>query len=119
MKCSTCPATQGPCPGEVAARVCELARTREDYRRLLSGAPRGAKPERPAPVPADRRTLDLVSVCPDRGPILSVSLQPACGCAELSECRAGRGATPGRVTLHDCLTCVETVTVGSQGLKSR
>jgi hypothetical protein len=55
---------------------------------------------------ADR--LALVAQCPDRGSVLPVSLQPACGCAELTECRRGRGKRPGSVTLADCLACVTT-----------
>jgi glycosyltransferase involved in cell wall biosynthesis len=49
-----------------------------------------------------------LDACPHRGPVLPLSMQPSCGCAskELSECRAGKGAAPGRVTLRDCLACV-------------
>lgn len=51
------------------------------------------------------RLLRDVARCPDRGGVLPHSLQPECGCSELNECRAGRGSTPGRVTLDDCLLC--------------
>ena len=61
-------------------------------------------PQRPAIDPAVR---DAVNACPDRGGVLPISLQPDCGCqgGELSECRASKGAIPGRVTLQDCLAC--------------
>ena len=59
---------------------------------------------RPAIDPAVR---DAVNACTDRGPVLPISLQDDCGCLgkELSECRAGKGAIAGRVTLRDCLAC--------------
>jgi hypothetical protein len=107
MRCATCPVVRGDCLGETVPRLCELARDRDDYRRLLVARAIGAEPPRSAPVVASRRTLDLVSSCPDRGPVLPVSLQPECGCAELSECRAGKGTPAGRVTLRNCLACVE------------
>ncbi|WP_435005149.1 glycosyltransferase [Tundrisphaera lichenicola] len=51
--------------------------------------------------------LARVAACPDRGGVLPLSMQDDCGCAgrELSECRAGRGAIPGRVTLRECIAC--------------
>ncbi|WP_435010385.1 hypothetical protein P12x_001648 [Tundrisphaera lichenicola] len=50
---------------------------------------------------------DAVNQCPERGPILPISLQDDCGCQgrERSECRAGKGTSPGRVTLRECLDC--------------
>ncbi len=107
MKCPTCPVIRADCLGEVVPRLCELARDRGDFRRLLVARALEADPPQPTPVVASRRALDLVASCPDRGPVLPISLQPECGCAELSGCRAGRGTAPGRVTLRDCLACVD------------
>ena len=58
----------------------------------------------------DRALLAEVRDCPHRGPVLPLSQQPyaAEGCArcgELSACAAGKGNTPGRVTLEDCVRC--------------
>ncbi len=106
MKCATCPVGAGACLGESVPRLCFLARTRADYRLQLL---RTAVESAPA---ASDKAIDLsaalgaVSACPHRGPVLPVSLQPECGCSELSKCRAGRGLVPGRVTLPDCLACV-------------
>lgn len=56
---------------------------------------------------AESRRLALAAACPDRGGVLPISMQDDCGCRgkELSECRAGNGKVPGRVTLRDCLDC--------------
>jgi hypothetical protein len=63
-----------------------------------------------------QEALRSVMACPDRGPVLPVSLQPECGmCGELTECRAGKGQLPGRVTLDDCLHCVSIQNVLSGG----
>lgn len=51
------------------------------------------------------RILAAVAVCPYRGPVLPVSQQPECGCAELTACRAGKGQRPGKVTLANCMEC--------------
>jgi len=62
---------------------------------------------------------DAVIACPDRGPVLPISEQDDCGCQgrEVSLCRAGRGARPGRVTLRDCLDCREDwIRAGAGGL---
>ncbi len=98
-----CP--ESPCPGGSNPGICQhLARlaawrslTPDEQARRLSAT-------RAAVDPAVR---DAVNACPDRGPVLPLSLQDDCGCLgkELSECRAGKGAIPGRVTLRDCLTC--------------
>ena len=80
--------------------------------------PLGAKPP-PHPIvaqirspgfdPVERaRLLTLVSTCAHRGTVLPPSEQPACGCAELTRCRAGRGPRRGAVSLDDCLACVAT-----------
>ena len=98
-----CPST--PCPGRSDSGVCahlgSLASwnrltTEEQTRRL--GHPR---------VPIDPLVRDAVNDCPWRGSVLPISLQDDCGCLgkELTECRAGRGAIAGRVTLRDCLDC--------------
>lgn len=55
--------------------------------------------------PDQRTVLAAVNACPELGPSLPISQQPECGCAELYECRAGRGETPGRVTMGDCRDC--------------
>ena len=52
--------------------------------------------------------LERVAACPYRGSVLPPSLQPECGCAELTECQVGRGLVRGRVTLRDCLDCVQS-----------
>ena len=99
--CGSCPvpARSRPCPAvtEGVLRYCELADPsgpayRAEYRAWLAGLPTPA-------------TLESVRTCPDRGSVLPVSKQPECGCAELTECRAGRGKTPGAVTLAECLNC--------------
>jgi hypothetical protein len=55
-----------------------------------------------------RDVLASVASCPHRGGVLPVSLQPECGCAELTECRAGKGTIKGVVALGDCLACEVT-----------
>lgn len=55
--------------------------------------------------PSTSARLALISSCPDRGSVLPHTLQPECGCAELTECRAGKGSKPGTVTLAECLAC--------------
>jgi hypothetical protein len=75
---------------------------------LLS--PRDGIGPTPSDSPAMSATLALVAACPDRGSVLPVSQQPECGCAELTECRRGKGARPGAVTLSECLACVSTIT---------
>jgi hypothetical protein len=62
----------------------------------------------PTPRPAvDAAVRDRVIACPDRGPVLPISMQASCGCRgrEVSECRRGLGTVPGRVTLRECLAC--------------
>ncbi len=83
-----------------------LAKTRPDYRNEL------VRIAETTPRDFTRHTFDLDSVlagigsCENRGSVLPFSLQPECGCAELTECREGRGARTGRVTLQDCIACV-------------
>lgn len=107
MKCSDCPVPGGNCLGERAGRLCELAATRPDYRRLLVDQARMATAtvERPPTLDA---LLAAVAACRHRGPTLPHSAQAECGCGELTECRAGRGKLAGRVTLRDCLACAST-----------
>lgn len=105
MKCAHCPVEGSACLGERAGRLCQLASTRPDYRRLLVEQARGAAGAGPAASSLDA-LLAEVSGCRDRGPTLPHSAQAGCGCGELTECRAGRGRVPGRVTLSDCLACV-------------
>jgi len=107
LRCAGCPVPAGSsCLGEAVPRLCELARARDDYRRQLA---RHAARTPAAAAPASTSDLAVilaaVNACPDRGGALPVALQPECGCAELTECRAGLGSRPGRVTLADCLAC--------------
>jgi glycosyltransferase involved in cell wall biosynthesis len=53
--------------------------------------------------------LSCVRECPDRGNVLPISMQPeGCSkCGEKSECRSGKGEIPGRVSLRECLECVD------------
>ena len=107
VKCDHCPVAEGPCIGERASRLCELAATRPDYRRLLvEQARRISEVGGRAPTLDD--LLGAVATCPHRGSVLPHRLQAECGCGELTHCRAGRGANPGRVTLRHCLACVST-----------
>lgn len=107
MKCEGCPvgAGCGTCLGESVPRMCDLARTRPDYRRhlvVLARETGEAGPRRPEL----REILAGIAGCPDRGAVLPVPAQPGCGCSELTECGRGRGTVPGRVTLQDCMACV-------------
>jgi hypothetical protein len=106
MICATCPVGAGACLGESVPRLCFLARTRADYRLQLVRTALESAPAASGAAIDLSSALGAVSACPHRGPVLPVSLQPECGCSELSECRAGRGLVPGRVTLLDCLACV-------------
>src|SRR4051794_7389173 len=106
MKCALCPVVVAgeTCLGESVTRLCEFARTRNDYRRQLARLAHA-----PAGPPAVHDLSDVlaeVAHCPHRGPVLPATFQPECGCSELTECRAGRGARPGLVALSDCLACV-------------
>jgi hypothetical protein len=95
------------CPGRDNLAACsEIARL-ADWRRL-SRAEQVARISQPR-VALDPRVRDTVNACPDRGGVLPVSEQADCGCqgVELTECRAGRGRIPGRVTLRECLECGE------------
>ena len=105
MKCTHCPVTEEPCLGERAARLCELAATRPDYRLLLVEQARQVS-EAGGRSPTLDDLLGAVTTCQYRGEILPHRLQTECGCGELNHCRVGHGAIAGRVTLRDCLACV-------------
>jgi hypothetical protein len=106
VKCAHCPVQEGPCLGERAARLCQLAATRPDYRSLLvDQAEQAAGAGGPATL---EDLLGSVACCRHRGGVLPHWLQAECGCGELNLCGAGRGTIPGRVTLRDCLACVST-----------
>jgi hypothetical protein len=106
MKCETCPVVLGGCLGESVPRLCLLARTRDDYRKQLVRVALGNNAGPKRVTPDIQVLLEAVSRCPYRGNVLAPGLQPECGCSELSECDAGLGETPGRVTTSDCLACV-------------
>ena len=95
-----CPGSS--CPGESDPGACAQVAALAAWRALGLDEQADRSARRPAIDPAVR---DAVKACPDRGPVLPLSQQPECGCAELTECRAGRGARPGRVTLRECLDC--------------
>ncbi len=105
MKCATCPVEGRVCLGESVPRMCELSRTRTDYRRLLVRIeiPTRAEPSTLLDLDA---ALARVRACTQRGPTLAASLQPSCGCGERNACGAGRGRPAGQVTLRDCLECI-------------
>jgi hypothetical protein len=94
-----------PCPGAESPGVCRHLAALSAWRALEPDEQiaRLSMP-RPAIDPAIR---DAVNLCPDRGPVLPISMQDDCGCRgrELSACQAGKGEIPGRVTLRDCLAC--------------
>lgn len=108
MRCSNCPVLieEVSCLGETIPRLCVLASTRQDYRNQL------VRLADAAPIGPARREFDLdavlaaIACCADRGPVLPRSLQPECGCAELTECLRGLGEQAGRVTLQDCIRCI-------------
>jgi hypothetical protein len=49
--------------------------------------------------------LAAVASCPGRGSVLPHTAQPECGCAELTECHAGRSHGLAGVTLAECVAC--------------
>ena len=104
MKCDCCPVSVGICLGETVPRLCILAKTRDDYRRQLVHLAQANTTN--SPPLSLHILLEAVSQCPYRGDVLPPVLQPECGCSELTECRAGRGAYAGRVTMSDCLACM-------------
>src|SRR4051812_3325619 len=92
-----CPA--GPCPGLSNPAICRHLESLMAWRSLGSEE-QAARLFRPRPA-LDPALRDAVNACPDRGPVLPISLQDDCGCRgrERSECRAGKGEVAGRVTL--------------------
>lgn len=107
----TCPRVPGlacpghPCAGSTDPGVCSHVERLAAWRKLPGDEQsRRLGSNRPTVDPAVR---DAVNNCPSRGPVLPISMQDDCGCRgkELTECREGRGAIPGRVTLRDCLAC--------------
>src|SRR5438309_1573540 len=105
MKCSTCPVPFRACLGESVPRVCQLVLTRSDYRRFILEKPPEAPPDAPRLLDM-QEVFGLIKSCPYRGSVLPISIQPSCGCSELSECGLRKGNTPGRVSLGDCMRCV-------------
>jgi len=83
-----------------------LATTRLDYRNELVRLATKVQEEPAAATYNLNAVLASIASCVNRGMVLPVSLQPECGCAELTECRAGRGAGAGGVTLQECIACV-------------
>ncbi len=75
--------------------------------RAVPHADQAARAEASTRTRLDPRLRDAVLACPDRGSVLPISQQDDCGCRgrELTECRAGQGALPGRVTLAECFEC--------------
>ena len=98
-----CPVS--PCPGMSDPGACSHLAALVAWRKMSPEEQVGRLgSSRPTIDPAVR---DAVNACPSRGPVLPISLQDDCGCRgkEVSECRAGKGKVPGRVTLRDCLEC--------------
>ena len=108
-KCANCPVRVGNCLGESVSRLCELAEVRDDYRRRLVELSSEARIESRALLIEMDEALSRINRCSRRGMTLPHFLQADCGCSELTECLAGRGAVSGRVTLQDCLACVSEV----------
>lgn len=84
-RCPHCPARQGaPCDGERFARLCELAATRADYRRLLAG-------ETPPPTLLDKAASFIGAA----------ASHIAAGCPHVDEAEKGRRlAICGRCEHH-------------------
>lgn len=112
-RCAHCPTPNCLGSTEMFAYFCDWAAS-EDFVKRLHVANRSAiatgnplTPISPLVGERRRRQFEAVSACPHRGSVLPHTEQPECGCrAELTECRARRGANPGKVTLQDCLDCV-------------
>ncbi len=96
------------CSGAADPGVCSHLRRIEAWRQV---GPEDQLRAATGPLQGvDPLVRDAVNACPDRGAVLPISEQDDCGCRgrELSACGAGRGRTPGRVTLRDCLDCRES-----------
>ena len=109
MKCVHCPVQDRGCLGETVSRLCELARTRGDYRRRLVELSVEAKSDGRNRRIDMEEALSRINGCRLRGSSLPVSSQVECGCSELTECFAGHGKVAGRVTLQDCLACIAQI----------
>lgn len=111
MRCDHCPVRAGlDCLGQTTPALCAEVEAGRPGRadQLVRLAETGSLGIGHGETPEDvRAALARVRECPDRGGVLPVPLQPeGCGrCGELSECRAGKGSVPGRVTLRECLEC--------------
>ena len=99
-----CPMT--PCRGRAEPAVCSHWNRLIAWR-AVTVAEQIRRAEASTRTSLDPRVRDAVNACEARGSVLPISEQDDCGCRgrELTECRAGRGAKPGRVTLLDCLGC--------------
>lgn len=103
-----CP--RGDCPGAEESWVCDRVALMARRSAMTAGERRAedaAARMAATPTPGQAAVLARVSACPDRGGVLPISMQdPGCGCGELSECFRGKGKTPGKVGLRDCLACM-------------
>jgi hypothetical protein len=91
----------GKTMGEVYPRLLELPGYEEVAARIYPWPP---------PSAIDTAVRDRVLACVHRGPegglVLLEDEQSCCGGgAERTQCRAGKGDRPGRVTLRECLDC--------------
>lgn len=100
------PCPVNPCPGTGDAGACDHWRRLNAWRRVTP-AEQEIQVSAEGRARLDPRVRDAVLACPDRGGVLPLALQDDCGClgVERTECRAGLGRAPGRVTLRECLTC--------------
>jgi hypothetical protein len=104
-RCGHCPAPVGAaCPGEGVARLCELAATRADYRRLLAG---GGIPA-PAPPTAGQRppTTGAGTYLTRWLGWAGIRATPGCGCADLA---AKMDAMPPDWTLEHLAEVVDAM----------
>jgi hypothetical protein len=91
---------------EVVAHLASLAA----WRSKTDAEKRAAISEQ-ATSAVDPELRDRVNACQYRGAEGGLILTEAertccCGGAERTECRAGKGKIPGRVTLRECLECM-------------
>lgn len=100
MKCEGCQvASELICHGETVPRLCELAASRTDYRRLLERrAKEGARPDSRPMIFGEVERLKIVGRC-------QFARIPSCSCPNV-ECSEG-GKRPGRkVSIVDCEACL-------------
>ena len=95
-----------PCQGEGKPAACDHWNRLNTWRAVPT-ANQAGRTEVASRATLDPRLRDAVNGCPNRGLVLPISEQDDCGCQgrELTECRAGRGRSPGKVTLAECLSC--------------